>query len=73
MKTPAPKRPSQRTVVLTLLRTAGYHDDKARFTQAYIESRVSREVAYQAWASGQAMRVSGVKCDCYECKKEKGA
>lgn len=55
-----------------IARMAGYHDDKGRFTRLVVESRVRRAVLDEAWREGRRQRESGMRCDCYYCKKERG-
>lgn len=65
------KTPSAREITLTKLRVAGYHDDQATFTRAYVEGRVSYQVAKEAFRVGRAQRAAGVRCDCHECREAK--
>lgn len=62
------RNPSRRTVMLTKLRVAGFHDDRATFTRVYVEERISLAVAREQFAIGRQQRAAGVRCDCYECK-----
>lgn len=51
------------------IRIAGYHQDSASFVRLYVENRVSRQVANEAYANGVKQREAGIKCNCYECKR----
>jgi hypothetical protein len=58
----------KREVLTTLIRTAGYHEDRASFTRLYVENRISKQAADEAYRSGRQARAAGVRCDCHECK-----
>lgn len=60
---------TKRQTALTLARIAGYHEDTATFTRLIIESRVARPAMNEAFLNGRTARASGMKCNCYECKK----
>jgi hypothetical protein len=55
-------------VLTTLLRVAGYHEDRATFTRLYIENRISKKNADEAYRSGRQAKAAGVRCDCHDCK-----
>ncbi|NBU79823.1 MAG: hypothetical protein EBS50_12265 [Sphingomonadaceae bacterium] len=59
---------TKRESAIIRLRIAGYHNDSREFVSAYVENRISREVADKAWQNGQAQREAGVKCGRYACK-----
>ena len=59
----------KRSVLLTKLRTAGYHGDRASFTRLLIENRIVMDKAQRAYREGEAAKRAGVKCDCMECKR----
>ncbi len=59
----------KREVLTTLIRVAGYHDDRATFTRLYIENRISKPKADEAYRSGRQAKAAGVRCDCHECKQ----
>ena len=63
---------NRRDIDIGTARIAGYHDDKRRFTRLVVESRVRRAVLDEAWREGLLQRESGMRCDCYYCKKERG-
>lgn len=56
MRRSQPKRPSKRTVALTLARVAGFEGDTRAFTRLLVESRVNREDMNAAWRAGVAQR-----------------
>ena len=58
----------KREHLLAHLRVAGYHEDRAAFTRLYIENRVSKKVADDAFNVGRTMRRNGVGCGCSDCK-----
>lgn len=58
----------KREHVLTYLRVAGYHDDRAAFTRLYVENRIGYKAAQDAYRAGRAARDAGVRCDCHDCK-----
>jgi len=60
---------SKRQTALALAKIAGYHEDTATFTRLIIESRVARPAMNEAFLIGRQAKASGVKCNCYECKK----
>lgn len=64
------KKPSKRQVALAKLRKAGYHEDRALFTQVYVEERVSLKVAKEQYQAGRRLKAAGVPCGCYKCRKE---
>ena len=57
-----------RKLALTVLRVAGYHDDRQAWTRTYTSNRISYTVALEAFAAGQRAKIAGVRCNCYECK-----
>lgn len=57
----------KREYLLAYLRVAGYHEDRATFTRLYIENRISRPAAEDAFRAGRQAKVRGVRCDCHEC------
>ena len=57
----------KRSVLLTLLRTAGYHGDRTGFTRLLIEGRITMDKAQRAYREGEAAKLAGVTCDCREC------
>lgn len=59
----------KRKDALAYMRIAGYHDDKARFTQLYMEHRISRPVADDAWREGVRAKANGMRCSCSDCNK----
>ena len=63
---------NRRDIDIGTARIAGYHDDKGRFTRLVVESRVRRAVLDEAWRDGRRQMESGMRCDCYYCKKERG-
>ena len=50
------RKPTARSVALSLMRTAGYHDDARARVRLLVESRVSRADMERAWAEGERMR-----------------
>lgn len=59
----------KRAIALSMMRTAGYHDDSRSFTRLLITARVSHAVAQQQWAIGRKLRDAGVRCDCLDCRE----
>jgi hypothetical protein len=53
--------------VLSYMRIAGYHSDTAAYTRLYVENRISRAIAQEAWLSGVNAEKSGMKCTCLDC------
>lgn len=49
------------------IRIAGYHNDTFSFVRLYVENRVSRASADQAWRNGVAAKRNGVPCSCRDC------
>jgi len=58
----------KREVAIDLLRVAGYHNDQRAFVRLYVENRISRKVATEEFNRGYALRRSGVRCTCFECR-----
>ncbi len=58
----------KRSMLIALLRIAGYHDDMKAFTRLYVENRIKLFKAKQAFAEGKQLRAGGVGCTCYECR-----
>lgn len=46
----------KRADLIRALKGCGAENDRAKFTRLYIENRVSRVVADQAWRDGAALR-----------------
>lgn len=57
----------KREHLTSLMRVAGYHGDHATFTRLFIENRISKKAADQAFRSGEQARSAGVKCTCRSC------
>lgn len=57
----------KREHLTSLLRVAGYHGDHAAFTRLYIENRISKRAADEAFRSGERALAAGVKCTCRTC------
>ena len=52
---------------LDYMRIAGYHDDKAAFYRLYVEHRISKAAADEAWSAGVKQKNDGATCNCYRC------
>ena len=61
----------KRKDVLVAIRAAGYHGDKERGILLYVKNWVSLPVYGREFEAGMAMRLNGVPCDCFECRKSK--
>lgn len=59
----------RRLDLLALFRIAGYHNDQGQFVRLLVENRISKQAADKSYKDGQDMRAKGVKCHCYECRK----
>lgn len=57
----------KRSDLLSLLRTAGYHDDKATYTRLVVEHNIDFEKASHAFIEGVKAKKLGVVCECSEC------
>ena len=64
-------RRMKRKDLLTAIRMAGYHGDKERGILLYVRNWVSLQVYGREFDAGAAMRMNGVPCNCFECRKEK--
>lgn len=64
---------TKRETMIALARFAGYHEDKKTFTRLYVEGRVNLGIMNAAFHSGRQAKQNGVKCNCYQCKKEQNA
>lgn len=60
----------KRADLLLAMSFAGYHGDRATFTQLYIEHRIGHAPAQAAYRAGARQRAGGVRCECTDCKKE---
>ncbi len=60
----------KRTDALAWIRIAGYHNDQKSFVRLYVENRVSRKSADEAWAKGVKAKESGMGCACHQCKNQ---
>jgi len=60
----------KRTDLINRLRVAGYHDDQAALVRLYTENRIRYDKAIRTFDEGKRLRRSGVRCDCYECRRE---
>ena len=56
-----------RAQAINHIRIAGYHDDRARYARLYVENRISRTAAAQAFSDGRSLRAKGVRCGCNIC------
>lgn len=61
----------KRADALAYMRIAGYHSDTADFTRLYVENRVSRPVANEAYRTGTKQKLAGVPCHCHKCSGAK--
>lgn len=59
----------KRADALAHLRIAGYHNDSRAFVRLYVENRISRKAADEAYRTGKRQRAGGMPCHCHECKK----
>jgi hypothetical protein len=59
----------KRELAISLLRSAGYHNDGGEFVRLYVENRVSYTKAKEAFSQGRAARARGVKCGCRDCQQ----
>jgi hypothetical protein len=50
------------------IRVAGYHEDAARFARLYVENRISKPAATQAYRDGKKLRAAGIRCGCNICE-----
>ncbi len=57
-----------RSILLALIREAGYHGDTKRGTRLYCENRVSMPAYQKAYQEGVRMKENGVACTCTECR-----
>lgn len=60
-----------RKQALASCKYAGYHNDSGAFTRIFIENRISRDKALEAWRQGVNAKTNGVKCSCKDCQEEK--
>lgn len=59
----------KREHLTSYLRIAGYHSDRAAFTRLFVENRISKAKAIEAYRSGAQARAAGVRCTCVECTR----
>lgn len=62
-----------RKTALVLAKVAGYHSDSKTFTRLIIEAHVNRQAMNEAWHVGVLAKQNGIRCECYECKKQQEA
>ena len=60
----------KRDDALAWIRIAGYHNDQKSFVRLYVENRVSRKAADEAWAKGVKAKEGGMGCACHQCKNQ---
>lgn len=58
---------TKRNTILGLMKFAGYHLDRATFTQLLIENRISRAAADEAFRAGIRAKQNGMRCGCSDC------
>lgn len=61
---------SKRERTLGLMRVAGYHDDQKTFLRLLVENRIAAPHCWAAFREGARLKVAGMPCTCYHCKKE---
>jgi hypothetical protein len=61
-----------RKTAIQVIKVAGYHGDTKTFMRTYCENRISFAVADNFFRNGKQAKLAGMKCDCNQCKKEKG-
>jgi len=61
----------KRKDALVYIRVAGYHNDQHSFIRLYTENRVSYSAARAEFQRGAEQKLAGVRCECYQCKKQK--
>lgn len=62
-----PKQPTKRTVWLSRMRIAGFHNDSAAYTRLLIEAKVNRAELELAWREGVLLKQQGALCGCSGC------
>lgn len=60
----------KRANALAWIRIAGYHGDHREFARLFIESRISKSAADDAFSLGIRQRQAGMPCHCIKCKKK---
>ena len=60
----------KREIALANMKAAGYHSDSKAYMRLIVESRVNRAAMNKAWEIGTILKGNGVKCECFECRKE---
>jgi hypothetical protein len=63
---------TKRELVLENVKIAGYHNDAAAGTRAFIGGHISNATYLKAWRKGQRAKEAGVRCDCLDCRRERG-
>ncbi len=57
----------KRADAIASMRIAGYHNDTKGWLRIFVEHRISREVADEAYRAGVKQKLAGVKCLCHQC------
>jgi hypothetical protein len=60
----------KRKDTLNWLKIAGYHNNQSAYVRIFVEGRVSREAADEAWRRGIDAKAAGMPCHCKDCTKE---
>jgi hypothetical protein len=61
---------AKRESVLAWMRIAGYHGDHREFARLFIENRISKTAANEAFSLGLKQRKAGMPCHCIKCKEK---
>jgi predicted lipase len=59
----------KRQDAIALMRIAGYHSDSRSFARLFLENRVNKATADEAYVKGQQQRSAGMGCHCFKCKE----
>ena len=57
----------KRSDLLAYIRNAGYHSDTQGYMRLFVENRISRKAADEAYRNGTKQKLTGVKCHCHQC------
>ena len=63
----------KRKDALSAMVFAGYHDDHRGWARLFVENRIAKDKAEQAFRDGARARAKGIGCGCYECKEAEKA
>lgn len=62
---------TKRADIIAHMRIAGYHADQKSWLRLFVDNRIGRAVADEAYRKGTAQKLAGVPCHCHQCSEAK--